>query len=256
MRSRLLRTNLCAYSENVSYIETPCTRALTEFVECDWSVSSTRQALAVYPDGSADLVFDESGLVSLVGVTDRTVRRPIVPESALFGMRLRAGAISALFQIPASEFSNQVVPIEDLPSTLAKAVTGAVKHSVSRERAIAHVRDVLSKKCAGEKLPKRLRYGLSRIDSESVSSVSASLNLTERQLHRLFMREVGIGPARLKRVLRLQRVIDAMRRQVDHPDMAGLAIDMGFTDQAHMSHEVKALTEKTPKQLHAEIQSS
>jgi AraC-like DNA-binding protein len=240
----------------VAYTEIPCTGVLTEFVECEWIVSSTRQVVAVYPDGSADLVFDESGRVSLVGVTDQTVRRPTASESALFGMRLKAGAIRALFEIPASEVSNKTVPIEDLPSILARDLTDAVKHSVSREGAISQVRDILSKRCAGETRPKWLGYGLSRIESQSVSSASASLNISERQLHRLFLREIGIGPARLKRVVRLQRTIDAMRCRVDHADLAGMAIDMGFTDQAHMSHEIKALTERTPTQLRADLQSS
>ncbi|MEM7287714.1 MAG: helix-turn-helix domain-containing protein [Actinomycetota bacterium] len=66
----------------------------------------------------------------------------------------------------------------------------------------------------------------------------------ERQLRRRFHWSIGYGPATLRRIERF----NAVRRLCDRPDqdLAAAAATVGYSDQAHLSREVKRLTGLTP----------
>lgn len=69
--------------------------------------------------------------------------------------------------------------------------------------------------------------------------------LGERQLRRRFHRSVGYGPATFRRIERFNTV----RQLCATPgiDLAGAAAAAGYSDQAHLSREVKRLTGRTPR---------
>lgn len=76
------------------------------------------------------------------------------------------------------------------------------------------------------------------------------LEASERSLRRQFLDGLGISPKRYARSVRLQSfLLDADRRA--SPDWADLALAHGYSDQSHMSNDVKALTNLTAVQLHA-----
>jgi AraC-like DNA-binding protein len=69
------------------------------------------------------------------------------------------------------------------------------------------------------------------------------LGVSERQLRRRFADAVGYGPKRLARVLRFQRFLGL----AEHGgDLARLALDAGYADQAHMTAEVTELAGLSP----------
>ena len=238
------------------YMERSCSGALAEFVDCEWSVRSNGDAMVVYPDGFADLLLDESGRLFLVGVDDKAKHWRISPHAMLRGFRMKPGSLLHLFGIPASEIVNQSVPIEDVPSSLTEHLSSLASHSDNQDEMVEAIRKLLSRKCAQAPRPNWLQYALSQIGRSSVRSVANSLNMTERHLYRLFVTEVGMGPARFKRIIRLQRTLDAMRLAPANVSMAEMAYECGFSDQAHMYHEIREMTGKTPTELLRDIQTS
>jgi transcriptional regulator GlxA family with amidase domain len=69
--------------------------------------------------------------------------------------------------------------------------------------------------------------------------------LSERTLQRLFRRYVGVGP---KWVLRRARLHDAVDR-IDtgrYDDLASLAVELGWFDQAHFTRDFTALVGQPP----------
>ncbi len=83
-----------------------------------------------------------------------------------------------------------------------------------------------------------------------VASVSRTLATSERQLLRWFRAAVGYGPKTLDRVLRFQRFLSrapVIARGED--SLAGLAAELGYADQAHLSRESVALSGLTPGEL-------
>ena len=83
-----------------------------------------------------------------------------------------------------------------------------------------------------------------------VGSISRTLGMSERQLLRRFKAAVGYGPKTLDRVLRFQRFLASARavRRGDE-NLAGIAAELGYADQAHLTRECVELAGLTPRQL-------
>jgi AraC-like DNA-binding protein len=78
-----------------------------------------------------------------------------------------------------------------------------------------------------------------------VSEVTSRRGLLPLTFVRRFRAQVGLTSKRFSRVRRLQRVV----RSVADPstaDWSGLAAGHGYTDQAHLIHDFRALTGITP----------
>ncbi|HET8939423.1 MAG TPA: helix-turn-helix domain-containing protein [Polyangiales bacterium] len=84
----------------------------------------------------------------------------------------------------------------------------------------------------------------------SVAQLAAALGVSERQLLRRCDAAFGYGPKLLARVLRFQAFVRALRV---HPQLglAELALELGYTDQAHLAHDTSELAGQTPTQLRA-----
>ena len=89
----------------------------------------------------------------------------------------------------------------------------------------------------------------------NIDSLATHLALSTSQLRRRCLQAVGVSPKVLQRTLRFQGFLALAqagatptgRRGAD--GMAGLAVDAGYADQAHLSRECLRLTGLTPRQL-------
>jgi AraC-like DNA-binding protein len=88
-----------------------------------------------------------------------------------------------------------------------------------------------------------------------IDTLATHLALSASQLRRRCVHAVGVSPKVLQRTLRFQGFLALAqagatatgRRCTD--GMAGLAVDAGYADQAHLSRECLRLTGLTPRQL-------
>ena len=87
--------------------------------------------------------------------------------------------------------------------------------------------------------------GLARPDV-AIAALARELNVSERQLRRRVCGAVGYGPKRLARVLRLHRAVAAARAG---GDLARVALDAGYADQAHFANECRSLAGIPPSAL-------
>ena len=89
--------------------------------------------------------------------------------------------------------------------------------------------------------------------TDSVSSLTSSLAVSERQLRRRCHAAVGLAPKPLQRALRFQGFLAAVQCQLAHrraPAEAGLArlaADAGYADQAHLTRECARLAGLAPR---------
>jgi AraC-like DNA-binding protein len=74
-----------------------------------------------------------------------------------------------------------------------------------------------------------------------VAEVADELGLSARQFQRRITDAVGYGPKMLQRVLRFRRL-----QELPHAPLAELALDAGYSDQAHMTAEVTRLAGLPP----------
>jgi AraC-like DNA-binding protein len=81
-----------------------------------------------------------------------------------------------------------------------------------------------------------------------LKALAASLFISERQPRRRCEAAVGLAPKLLHRILRFQRFI-ALAWTLERPStqLARLAADAGYADQAHLTREAKRLEGRSPR---------
>ena len=78
-----------------------------------------------------------------------------------------------------------------------------------------------------------------------ISDIAAQVNLSSRQLERRFKNNSGVTPKQYARMRRLRATAVTLVEQ-DSVNWAERAAEMGFADQAHLSHEFSSLTGRSP----------
>jgi AraC-like DNA-binding protein len=230
---------------------------LHALVACRWlrelPADDPADSTLVLPDGCVDLIWRDGKLV--VAGLDLTARRsPVQPGTAIAGIRLRPGVAGAVFGMPASELLDAQTPLQDvigLPgSELAERLAGAEGHEAEYlvlEGAVAAAIADRTPDPLVLAATRRLGFPGSRVDE-----LADALGISERQLRRRFHQAVGYGPKTLDRILRFRRLVSQAQAVTDgEVDLARLAADLGYADQAHMTRDSVRLTGMPPARLAA-----
>lgn len=80
------------------------------------------------------------------------------------------------------------------------------------------------------------------------ADVANTLGYSHKHTIDLFHEHIGMTPKALARLVRFDRLTSALRRSPPRP-WADLAIELGFTDQAHLAREVRRFSGLTPSAL-------
>jgi len=80
-----------------------------------------------------------------------------------------------------------------------------------------------------------------------VEELARRTGASSRRLHELFRREVGVPAKRLARILRFRRTLERLAA-APAVDLALLAQECGYYDQAHLYRDFRALATLTPRQ--------
>lgn len=209
-------------------------------VACCWEqrVGADR-VQRVLPDGHADLLVHESGIVEVVGLHDE-VALPFLPAgTGLRGIRLRPAAVAAAFETSASSLMNRTFPADD--------VLGA-----KRARRLAQP-DGLDAWIRSVEPDPRTVAAVRLLASSSVSDVAARLGVTTRHLRRILVTDIGLAPKVYQRVVRFGSFLRAVDRGTS---LSAAAADAGYADQAHLTREVRHLAGVTPARLVRERRAS
>lgn len=80
-----------------------------------------------------------------------------------------------------------------------------------------------------------------------VDELARAFDLTERTLQRLLVRRTGLTPKWLVQRRRLHDAVERLKGPADPGrTLAGIAADLGYTDQAHFTADFRAVTGTTP----------
>jgi hypothetical protein len=189
-----------------------------------WSAVSCARTTTIVPaDGCFDLIVRRRADGSSAAHVYRPIARAhvVVVDNgdAHFGVRLRPGFGSALLKPGVLEAA---VGTDDLE--------GLVVDAVNSHRQAPHiVEDFVA--------AARWASGAVRIDS---------FDRHERQLQRACRRWLGLTP---KAFLRIERAWGAHAAITQGTPLADVAADLGYTDQAHLTRDVRQLLGTTPGAL-------
>lgn len=243
----------------MKYVEVAPRAALAAHVQCFWA--SEGMALAgessrVLPDGCVDILVDlgdggpHAGTARVVGAMQTASVVPLHGHISLLGVRFRPGGAVPFLRLRLDEVTDADAPLEcfwgrdgaALASRLADTPGLAARVRLLEEHLLARWDERRSPDAA---VTHATALILEAGGAVPVSTVREAVGLSERTLERRFRAVVGLGPKVLCRVARLQRVVDAARGQAA-PEWAGLALEGGYFDQAHLVREFRALAGTTP----------
>jgi AraC-like DNA-binding protein len=203
-------------------------------VACLWTREAEPKTAPrrILPDACVDIVWSGNRLIVAGPAT-----RPVIATTngTALGVRFRVGAAGAALGLPASELLDLSVPLTD--------VWGADGARIAETVAGTPTLTVLARAVGA-----RLARGSAPDRLVRAAATGAEPNLGARQLRRRFADAVGYGPKTLQRILRFQRFL-ALAERSPAPDLARLALDAGYADQAHLTRECRRLAGLTPAAL-------
>ncbi len=175
------------------------------------------------------------------------------PQSGV-QVELRPLGLAHLFGVRAADLSGHVVDLADL-ADLADVGASAVPVPRSLPDRVAEAPDWARRFAAldaalsaclarrWDPAPEMARawWRLTRTAGAlRIEALAHEVGWSRRHLAARFRAEIGLTPKQVARILRFERAT-AMLRAGGGPDLAGVAVACGYSDQAHLSHEWRAL---------------
>ncbi len=239
--------------------------SLAEAVDAFWRFTAPPPGAAhlshrVLPDGCTDLIFQFRGArgptwladpqLVVVGPMERFALVDIEPGAVSFGVRLRPGWALPLLGVSPREVCGLNVPVADCAPDLA-VLQRRMEDCASPARALALFQETFARRRASSgaspspRAGQALRWLQASGGQVRMSDLARTLRVSERTLHRDVLDEAGVAPKLLARVLRFQRALGLLRSPAGE-DLSSVALTCGYSDQAHLSREVRELAGVTP----------
>jgi AraC-like DNA-binding protein len=251
-----------------SYVERPPVASLRDVVSAVW-VQQIAGAAKPYvhrhtPNGAVELRCVIGSVPRILGPLTDPLVEVLEPGTTVVGVRLVPGASPAVTGVPASEIVGLALDAGELWGRSAAALGEAVDGAASPDEALATMqRDVLDRVAGGDgpdPLVSEAVRGLMPWREHDVTSLTASLHISETQLRRRCRTAVGLAPKVLHRMLRFQGFLALVQQAIAQgrapgdDGLARLAARAGYADQSHLTRECVRLTGVPPRAFVAETQ--
>jgi AraC-like DNA-binding protein len=243
-----------------SYVEHPPLPALAGVVRTVW-IQRTGDAAYVQrhlPTGGVEIHFPLGGHPRLLGPLTGPQVEVIPPHATIVGVRFHPGTAPSLPTV-LDDLVDQRLRLADLWGASVDRLVEATALAGTPEQALAYVQAHLVREFRtgvhADPLVDEAVHALMPWHPVNIDTLANHLALSASQLRRRCLHAVGTSPKVLQRTLRFQGFLALAqagatatgRRGAD--GVAGLAIDAGYADQAHLSRECLRLTGLTPRRL-------
>jgi AraC-like DNA-binding protein len=171
--------------------------------------------------------------------------------TAVIGAHFRPGGAFPFLRPPAGEFHGAVVPFDEVWRGAAHDLRERLledRRPAARFRLLERfLRDQVVRPSTPHPA---VTYALRELHAAvpgapTVAQVTDRTGLSQRRFIELFARQVGLTPKVYFRLRRFQRALRRLEAAHDH-DLADLALDFGYYDQAHFNHDFKAFSGISP----------
>jgi AraC-like DNA-binding protein len=227
---------------------------LRDVAVCTWTrPPSGATQLMVLPDGCVDLVWRSDGWLFVAGPDVRPAVHLHPPDVGFDGIRLRTGVAGTILDCRVDELANQQVDLAAVWGTAADTQGARLDDAESpQERRAVLAAIVRERFRAVEEPDAEVLAATSAIARAGgpIADIADRVGLSERQLHRRMLQQVGYGPKTLDRILRFRRFLrlsDAVRAGTR--TLGWAAATAGYADQSHLARECRRLAGSTPSAL-------
>lgn len=168
------------------------------------------------------------------------------------GLQVELTPIGALRILgPVAEVARRTVPLDAILGAPGRALEDRLANERGwTDRFDALEAALLRRAATTPPVRRELPFALGRMVATGgrlpVQDLASELAWSRRHLSGTFNRAFGLSPKRVAQLVRLEQVT---ARLDGGSDLATVAAETGFADQAHLAHEVRAFTGLTPSQL-------
>ena len=152
------------------------------------------------------------------------------------------------FGMPMGELARQVVELDDLLGPAAGELAERLAAAPDWARRIdIFERAIAARVLRAPPIAPELEWAWERLletdGAAPVGSLAEELGWSRRHLAARFREELGMPPKAVARILRFERAVARLRAG---DDLADLALDSGYYDQAHFNRDFRAFAGATP----------
>jgi AraC-like DNA-binding protein len=241
---------------------------LADSVKAIWCARGTRQEFdapePIVPDGCVEIVFNlgdrfvdaETGELQPRDLLAGQMTRPVtaLPTGTvdLIGVRFRTGRAGTALRIPMWELQDRLIAASQVLPNLER-LTDDLRNIAAAGR-IDHLAAALAPRLAAADADSvsAVDHALAIITAArgnvAIERVARRVGITRRHLERQFRGYVGLGAKHVARIARIHSALELLQHQ---PAMSGVEIAgaCGYSDQAHLIRECRALAGATPSRL-------
>lgn len=193
----------------------------------------------------------EPGLIAVYGIPLTRSPHTIESTGMVVGTKFRPGGFAGFIDCPADELNDRKVPLPDLFGDAGSEL----EHSLASlagdpDGHVAAVEDFLRERLhradpAFDLVSSVVEEMLSAPPATTVAELAERHAVSPRTLQRHFRDYVGVGPKWVLKRYRMHEAAELIAAgEVD--DMAALALDLGYFDQAHFISDFNAQIGQTP----------
>ncbi len=244
---------------------------LGSLVKCYWTLEVPADRPAerqrIIPDGCLEMAFilgddikrytsgDEFILQPRAMVLGQTIEPFYIEPTGYvntFAIRFYPYGFANFITIPVNNLANKETPIELLfGEQPARALEQKIIQATDTKERIAIIEDFLLEKYKNEETIDKVVKATIDMLVSSKGSVPIHTILQEdlskrRQLERNFLKQVGMSPKQLGKVIRLQAALKMLLNQQTE-NLTQIAYESEYYDQAHFTKDFKEFTGTTPK---------
>lgn len=248
----------------MQHLEIDSPEALRSVIKCFWYTSidfaENQSNFEVVPDGYAELIFHFGSHCSmatgdglqplpspfLVGLLNQPVYFHSTGTLDIIGVRCFPWTVFELLGLPSGKDGVRTIehPVAHLQATLGELVNaGQINEALAA--VVAYFLAAQSPGAPNEVLQKAGVAMRNANGTLPVSQVAAAAHATVRTLERKFKQSAGHTVKDVSALMRFEQVRDHLWLD-PNLSLAGLAHELGYTDQAHLSREFKRYSGTTP----------
>src|ERR1700733_3900127 len=201
------------------------------------------------PHPNIYLIFEDNRL-TIAGVTTSKFTRILAEQGFAFGVKFKPGGFRPFLNYSASSMTDRIAPASDVFGADGDALEAALISSRGEDAMVAAVDAFFLRRVPepdenvdlADRLVNRI---LHEPQIRTVDDPAARTGLNKRSVQRLFREYVGIPPKWVIRRYRLHELIERLEAG-DPLNWPGLALELGYFDQAHLINDFRAITGYSP----------
>jgi AraC-like DNA-binding protein len=219
------------------------------FYRCPEVVGHLALIIDLSAPGREGRISPNSARIEISGVQSHLYAVPF-PASEVIVLALRPGAARAV-GLPARAVANERVELTQLQMSWSRHLAEEVANEACTEQRVKRLCEILARVISradvgGRDIRRAAALANACSANERAQSLAGRVGYSERQLRRVFLDVFGVNPQELRKIMRINSVLQTLDRS---PEWTDTALEHGYCDQSHLIRDFHDRVGTTPEKF-------